>query len=161
MSDYARRLKAADLAFPKMVRASEPGGEDLELYEAYSMHTGDIQLQRGAEDPLAQLVVEAMGTLGKDKEGKLRNFNDTPTELYALLTRVANGKPMSANYTLSRKWPTDPTKLGGELTKLHDPLLRLGFDFTRKRSGKARNYQITRVPIPASGAGSDAQDPPE
>ena len=161
MSDYARRLKAADLAFPKMVRASKPEEADLELYEAYSIHTGDIQLQRGAENLLAQLVIEAMGRLGKDEEGKLKNFNGTPTELYKLMKTTAECHVMFADYESSRKWPADPAKMGAELTKLYKPLLRLGFDFKRAKSGSSRYYKIVRVPVPDSDAGRDARNAPE
>lgn len=149
MSDYARRLKAADLAF-----------SDLHLYDAYSAHTGDILVQRAADDPLVRLVIEAMTKLPKDELGQDKDFDDTPTALYKYLTTVASSHPMSDNYSLSKKWPADPTKMGAELTKLHGPLLRLGFDFKRSRTGKARNYQIVRVPISASDAPSDAQKAP-
>ena len=158
MSDYARRLKAADLAFGPLVLASHPGGEDLKLYEAYSTHTGDIQLQRGADDPLAQLVIEVMSK-HRDAKGQLTDFDDTPTALYKLVKKTAESHVMSENYVLSKKWPSDPTKLGTELTKLYKPLLELGFEFTRGRSKKARSFKITRVPVPAhvAGAGGDAR----
>ena len=156
MADYARRLKAADLAFPKIVRASKPEDQDLELYEAYSIHTGDIQFQRGADDPLAQLVIEVMSK-HRDEKGDLTDFNGTPTALYKLVKTTAEGHVMSENYVLSKKWPADATKLGTELTKLHAPLLRLGFDFTRAKSGSSRYYKITRVPVPDR----DAQDSSE
>ena len=64
MSAYARRLYAADLAFP-----------ELGLYHAYSKHTGDLMIQRGMSDPMAILVCEAMDKLG-------RPFDDTPAKLY-------------------------------------------------------------------------------
>ena len=163
MSDYARRLKAADLAFPKMVPASEPEegqekGPDLELYEAYSIHTGDIQLQRGADDPLARLVIEMMARLPRNEEGKLKDFRGTPTGLYKLLKTTAESHPGSENYVLSKKWPVDAIKMGEALTKLYAPLLRLGFDFKRAKSGSSRYYKITRVPVPDRDAQSSSEE---
>ena len=78
MSDFARRLKAADMACP-----------GLGLYEAYKQHAIDILTTRGVNDPLALLVIKVT-----DKHGGL--FDGTPYP-------VAGGTQGSGGYRRRRE----------------------------------------------------------
>ena len=60
MSDFARHSHAADLAFPRLVKASEPDAEGLELYESYRRHTIEILVSAGLENQLVLLFLKVM-----------------------------------------------------------------------------------------------------
>ena len=149
MSDFARRLRAADLAFPKMVRATETGGEDLELYEAYRLHTVQILVDAGLENQLVLLILKLM-------DGKKLNepFTCSPTVLLAELRQKAAG------FDTSQPWfPGNPKQLGHRMNDLHSVLDRLGITVERGvRESRYLPYILTRVIESAAPAvtGADA-----
>jgi hypothetical protein len=134
MSDFARRLHAADLAFP-----------GLGLYEAYRQHAFEVLIAAGLEDPMALLVIKLMDKRDDDP------FRGLPAELLAEL-RSAAGADMG------EKWfPADATRMGEKLTRIDGPLRRLGIVVTRgKRSKLGTPYVITKVGGDAGDAAGDA-----
>jgi hypothetical protein len=132
MAGYARRLYAADLTYP-----------DLGLYKAYASHTGDIMAEKGMNDPLVQVLSEALDKLPGKK------FDDTPARLHGHLSAVA-GIRASA-----RTWPPDATRMGKKLTELDAPLRNLGVVVERgPRTRDSQNYVITKSePDTTGGAG--------
>jgi hypothetical protein len=132
MSDFARRLKAADLAFP-----------GLELYESYRQHSIEVLVAAGLEDPLALLVLRLM-----DKQGD-KPFRGLPAALLAELRRAAG-------LDVGEKWfPADATRLGEKLTRLDGPLRRLGIVVERDtRTSRGIPYAITKTKSADSGAGA-------
>jgi hypothetical protein len=153
MSAYARRLYAADLAYPQ-----------LGLYAAYRDHTAGILIEAAGNKKLAMLVVEALAKQAESEEGiKLAKagqlagavaelakskkvielkpdeplLTDTPTGLYDFLHNLAGIRVMEGE-----KWfPADPTRLGHELTSLFGPLRAMGIIVRREKSG-SRRYRI-------------------
>jgi hypothetical protein len=88
MSDFARRLHAADLAY-----------SGLRLYEAYRQHAFEVLIAAGLEDPLALLVLKLM-----DKQGD-EPFRGLPAALLLELRRAAGAD-------VAEQWfPADPTRL--------------------------------------------------
>ena len=147
MSDFARRLKAADLAYPKLVRASAPGGQDLELYEAYRNHAFEVLVAAGLEDPMAILVIRLMDK--QERDGK--------TKLTMLPAGLLKELRILAGPDIAEKWfPPDATRMGEKLTKLDGPLRRLGIVVERTtRTSHGTPYLITRAKKPLeSGAGA-------
>jgi len=141
LSAYARRLHAADLAYP-----------GLRLYEAYRRHAEDIMAQRGLEDPLAILVCEAMDKLPPGELGR-RTLDDSPARLYQYLENVAGTRAME------RWWPVGVTQLGHRLTLLDAPLRRLGVTVKRgPRTKNARSYRIVSVRGIGTTAGARTGD---
>ena len=145
MSDFARRLKAADLAFPKLVHATEPDGQDLELYESYRQHAFEVLVAAGLEDPMALLVIKLMDK--QEKQGST-TLAKLPAELLKEL-RILAGADI-----VERWFPVDATRMGEKLTKLDGPLRRLGIVVERgTRTSHGIPYVITRTKVPESGAG--------
>jgi Bifunctional DNA primase/polymerase, N-terminal len=132
MSDFARRLHAADLAYP-----------NLGLYESYRQHAFEVLIAAGLEDPLALLVLRLM-----DKQGD-EPFRGLPAALLAELRKAAGDG-------VAEKWfPADATRMGEKLTKLDGPLRRLGIVVARDtRTSRGIPYVITKVKSPDSGAGA-------
>lgn len=123
MSDFARRLKAVDLALP-----------GLELYESYRQHSIEVLVAAGLEDPLALLVLRLM-----DKQGD-KPFSDSPSALLAELRKAAG-------LDVAEKWfPSSVIQLGHKLTVLDGPLRRLGIVVERgPRTKYSQPYVITKV----------------
>jgi hypothetical protein len=137
MSDYARRLWAADLAYPGLGDPSQPdlGG----LYAAYKAHTKEIMADKAADSPLAALVgklMDAKQELGQD------SFSGSATELHGALESQAAGMDISQPW-----WPKDPSWLGRRLSEEDAPLREFGFAVEQSRKNKARTITITLLPL--------------
>ena len=125
MSDFARRLKSADMAFPKLVLASEPGGKELELYRPYRRHTIEILVAAGLENQLVLLILAVMD----GKEGG-KPFTRSPALLLTDLRQAAVRKGLHVD--ISQPWfPANEKQLGHRMTEMHKVLVRLGHRGTR------------------------------
>jgi hypothetical protein len=134
MADYARRLHAADLAYPALG----------DLYEAYRQHTRDVMADKAVDSPLVALVsklMDSMEALGQD------SLAGSPTELHAQLENHAAGLDISQPW-----WPKDPSWLGRRLKDYDAPLRQLGLVVTESRSKKTRTITITRAAPGGPGA---------
>jgi hypothetical protein len=138
MSDFARRLHAADLAFPGLGHDQEQG-----LFETYRLHAVEVLVSAGLEDPLALLVLKVMDQRGEE------DFIISPTGLLTVLRAAATGRDEFA------KWfPADATRMGDRLVKLDGPLRRLGVEVTRgQRTSRYIPYVLRKIKPPDSGAG--------
>ena len=104
MSDFARRLFAADLAFPRL------GG----LYEAYKSHITGLLVKVGLEDPFVQLILELL------RMPKGNPFEGSPAELLKKLRNVAGAD-------VAQVWfPADVRQIGAKLGPRRKMLRRLG-----------------------------------
>ena len=149
MSDFARRLKAADLAYPQLVvdpahpvvDPARPAG----LYEAYQQAAIDILIAAGLENPVVIAVLRALIDADKD-------LDEAPAKLYNRLCMAAG---TGVN---DKRWPPNAIQLGHRLTELTPTLERLGVTVKRDRSKKSRHYTITRSAAFAAQAGAVSGD---
>jgi hypothetical protein len=144
MSDFARRLKAADLAFPGLV-ADQEHPEAGGLYEAYREAAIDILIAAGLENPVVVAVIRALRTAGAD-------LDEPPAKLYGRLCMAAG---LGVN---DKRWPPNAIQLGHKLTELTPTLERLGVIVKRDRSKKSRHYIITRDSSFAAQVGAVSGD---
>jgi hypothetical protein len=103
MADFARRLRAADRAYPS-----------LGLYDAYCGHAVEIMRVKASNDPF----VLALNRWLEKQEGE--EFTGLTSDLY---TRLGNFLGFE---TANKWWPADATRLSGKLTKLREPLAAVG-----------------------------------
>ena len=149
MSDFARLLLAADLAFPGL---GDPAQADLGgLYAAYKQHAFDVLVQAGVGDQLALLVMGLVTRdATRDESGK-KKLTRIPGDLLKALRKMA-GEDAAEEW-----FPVDATRLGERLTQLDGSLRRLGIVVTRaKHTNRGTPYVFTKVEGPKSDAGSDA-----
>lgn len=112
MSDFSRRLYAADLAYPQLVvdpdhpQLADPAHPELGgLYEAYRQHTIDILIAAGLEDPVVLALLKALRAAGTD-------LDEAPAKLYGRLCMAAG---LGVN---DKRWPSNAIQLGHKLTVL-------------------------------------------
>ena len=107
MSDYARRLYAADLAFPQ-----------LGLYRAYVIHAAEVQLRHAADDPFVGIVRRWLEALpGAD-------FTGSPTQFHTQLSEFAGLA------TAEPWWPKSAKTLSHKMIEAHRPLEVTGILYT-------------------------------
>ena len=158
MSDFARRLRAADMAFPQLVRP-EPGGEDLSLYEWYRRHTIEVLVAAGLENPLVLLILAVM-----DDQKIGEPFTRSPAVLLTDLRQAAVRKGLHVD--ISQPWfPANERQLGHRMTDMHKVLVRLGITVARgARTSRYLPYVLTRtttvdgLPAPDGDASTDVAD---
>ena len=151
MSDYARLLLAADLAFPGL---GDPAQADLGgLYAAYRDHAFEVLVRAGVEDQLTLLIMSLVTRdATRDKSGK-KKLTRLPADLFKALQDMA-GENAAAEW-----FPADPSRMGERLTSLDGPLRRLGIVVTRaKHTNRGTPYVFTKVEDPKSDAGDAEGD---
>ena len=160
MSDFARRLRAADMAFPGLVHTTgadgqillttDPDGQVLGLYEAYREHASEVLVAAGLEDPLVLLIIKLV-------DNQELMSPDPLTRLPADLLKDLRG---AAGDDSQEKWfPVDATRMGERLTDMDGPLRRLGIDMGRANHTKRGTpYVFTRTTVPKGDAGDAGGD---
>jgi putative DNA primase/helicase len=108
MSDYARRLHAADLEY------------GLGLFSAYLEHTEAIFESRGTEDPFVDLVLAFL--VAKEKTGS----RDFAGKASVLLDELEKFRPEGP---LHKWWPADAAQLSKRLAELTTLLHTVGVEF--------------------------------
>ena len=153
MSDYARRLKAADMAFPGLVLATQVGGQVTGLYEAYREHAFEVLVVAGLENPMTLLVLRLMDQ--QENQGKTTLTKQGKAKLTMLPADLLKEFRKLAGPDIAEKWfPVDATRMGEKLTDMDGPLRRLGIVMDRApRTSRGIPYVFTRTKASRSGAG--------
>ena len=110
MSDFARRLYAADLEY------------GLGLYAAYTEHAEAIFEARSAEDPFIDLICGFLAAWGQ-KTGQAGKPAEFVGKAHDLLAELGKFSPES---TTQRLWPADAARLSKRLGELTEPLRAAG-----------------------------------
>jgi hypothetical protein len=131
MSDYARRLRAADRAYP-----------ELGLYQAYVVHTAEVQLHHAADDPFIGLIKRWLEALPGAE------FTGSPTAFHTQLSEFAGLA------TAEQWWPKSAKAVGKRMIELSRPLELSGILYT---SGWAAGHgrEVTLKLLAASMIHSD------
>ena len=164
MSDFARRLRAADLAIPglahttgkdgQILLTTGANGQVLGLFEAYREHAIDVLVSAGLENPLVLMVIKLVENHELMNPGPLaKPLTKLPADLLNDLRKVAGDD-------IQEKWfPIDATRMGEKLIDMDGPLRRLGIAMGRaKHTNKGTPYTFTRTTVPKGDAGDSGSD---